>query len=185
MAKKPQILNVKRVAKTRLFEVETVDLAFSNGVLTQYERLKSSFAGAVLAVPMLNAETVLLIREYAVGVEGYELALPKGRLELGETPLQAADREMMEEIGYGSRQLTLLKSLTTAPGYSGQKTFIVLAEALYEKRLPGDEPEEIEVVPWPLAELEALIERDDCTEARSIAALFMVREWLNNRVDGE
>jgi len=181
MAKKPQILNVTTVAKTRLFEVEAVDLEFSNGVTTQYERLQTNSAGAVLAVPMLDAETVLLIREYAAGVDRYELALPKGRLEQNETALLAADREMMEEVGYGARQLTLLKTFTSAPGYSSQKTYIVLAEELYEKRLPGDEPEEIEVVPWRLSELDALLQRDDCSEARSIAALYMVRDLLMKR----
>ncbi|MDZ4262892.1 MAG: ADP compounds hydrolase NudE, partial [Pseudomonadota bacterium] len=42
-----------------------------------------------------------------------------------------------------------------------------------------DEPEEMEVVPWKLSQLAALLHRDDCTEARSIAALFMVRELLS------
>ncbi len=181
MPKKPQILNVKTVAKTRLFKVEALDLEFSNGVLVQYERLKTSSYGAVLAVPMIDDETVLLIREYAAGVDRYELALPKGRIEAGEDVLDAASREMMEEVGYGAGQLTLLKTLTSAPGYSSQQTHIVLAEALYERRLPGDEPEEIEVVRWPVAKLDELFQRDDCTEARSIAALYMVRDLLAKR----
>jgi ADP-ribose diphosphatase len=54
----------------------------------------------------------------------------------------------------------------------------VLAEDLYPDRLEGDEPEEIEVVPWPLADIASLLQMEDCTEARSIAALYMVRERL-------
>jgi len=181
MPKKPQILNVKTVAKTRLFKVEALDLKFSNGVAVQYERLKTSSYGAVLAVPMIDDETVLLIREYAAGVDRYELALPKGRIEAGEDVLGAANREMMEEVGYGARQLTLLKALTSAPGYSSQQTHVVLAEALYEQRLPGDEPEEIEVVPWQLSKLDELFQRDDCTEARSIVALYMARDLIAKR----
>jgi len=181
MAKKPQILNVKTVAKTRLFQVEALDLEFSNGVAVQYERLKTSSSGAVLAVPMIDDETVLLIREYAAGVDRYELALPKGRIEQDEDVLVAANREMMEEVGYGAKQLTLLKTLTSAPGYSSQKTHVVLAEALFEQQLPGDEPELIEVVPWQLSKLDELLLRDDCSEARSIAALYMVRELLISR----
>ncbi len=181
MPKKPQILNVQTVAKTRLFQVEALDLAFSNGVCVQYERLKASSSGAVLAVPMIDNETVLLIREYAAGVDRYELALPKGRIEADEDVLDAANREMMEEVGYGARQLTLLKGLTSAPGYSSQQTHVVLAELLYEQRLPGDEPEVIEVVPWQISKLDELLRRDDCTEARSIAALYMVRDLLAKR----
>ena len=130
---------------------------------------------------MLDPETVLLIREYAAAVERYELALPKGRMEEGESVVDAADREIMEEIGYGARKMTLLKSVTLAPGYFNHATHMVLAEDLYPARLEGDEPEAIEVVPWPLARLGELLAHEECTEARSIAALYMVRDILRAR----
>jgi ADP-ribose diphosphatase len=177
---KPRIVAIETIAKTRLFRVESVDLCFSNGVETRYERLKNGKFGAVLIAPLLDRETVLLIREYAVGTERYELALPKGRIEAGEELLAAANRELMEEVGYGARRLTYLTSLTVAPGYMGHTTHVVLAEELYEERRLGDEPEEIEVVPWRLMELPSLLAREDCTEARSIAALFMVKERMDN-----
>ena len=81
-------------------------------------------------------------------------------------------------MGYGANRLRLLSSLTLAPGYFGHITHIVLAEDLFEQKLSGDEPEEIEVVPWQLSRLKELLEQEECTEARSIAALFMVRELL-------
>jgi ADP-ribose diphosphatase len=179
MPKKPTILGTRTLAQTRIFHIQEVDLRFSNGVETRYERLVSPPSGAVLVVPMLDAQTVLLIREYGVGAERYELGLPKGRIEPGEDPLAAANREIMEEIGYGANRLELLTSLTMAPGYVGHTTHVVLAQELYEERRPGDEPEAIEVVPWSLARLPQLLAREDCTEARSIAALFMTRERLS------
>lgn len=179
MREKPKILNTLMVAKTRLFHVEQVDLEFSNGVVTQYERLCSISKGAVLIVPMQTRDTVLLIREYAAGVHRYELALPKGRIEANEDLLDAANRELMEEVGYAARSLRHMTSFTVAPGYFGHVTHIVLAQDLYAQKSEGDEPEEIEVVPWRLSELDALLARDDCTEARSIAALFMARDLMN------
>lgn len=178
MRKKPDILGITTVARSRLFHIEQVELRFTNGVEVSYERLKSTSAGAVLVVPVLDADTVLLIREYAAGVHRYELGLPKGRVEVGEDVLDAANRELMEEIGYAARKLQHLTALTLAPGYLGHHTQIVLAQELYESRAVGDEPEEIEVVPWRLSQLNELVAREDCTEARSIAALFMVRELL-------
>ena len=178
MSKKPRILSAQTVARTRLFHVEEVGLEFTNGTVVHYERLNASPYGAVLVVPMLDDDTVLLIREYAAGVHRYELGLPKGLIEVGETLLEAANRELMEEVGYGARDLRHITSLTLAPGYFGHVTHVVFARDLYEQRHPGDEPEEIEVVPWRMSELKNLVAQDDCTEARSIAALYMVRDLL-------
>lgn len=178
MSPKPIITGTSTVARTRLFHVEQVELRFSNGREVSYERLKSRSAGAVLVVPMLDPETVLLIREYGAGVERYELALPKGRVEDGEKIEDAANREIQEEVGYAARRLTFLKSLSLAPGYFSHSTHIVLAEDLYPARLEGDEPEALEVVPWSINDIGKLVEHDECTEARSIAALYLVRDRL-------
>src|SRR5690606_33657140 len=134
--------------------------------------------GAVLVIPMLDDDTVLMIREYAAGVQRYELALPKGRIEAGEPAEEAANRELMEEVGYGARRVRTIASVTVAPGYLSHVTHLILAQDLYEKRLPGDEPEEIEVVPWSLRDIDGLLACEDCTEARSIAALYMTRDLL-------
>ena len=162
------------------YRMERLDLEFDNGERRRYERLHGRGHGAVIVVPLLDDDTVLLVREYAAGVHRYELGLVKGRIDAGETPLQAADRELKEEAGYGARSLQVLRSLSLAPSYMSQQTHMVLARDLYPERLPGDEPEELEVVPWKLARLHELILRDDFSEGRSIAALFIAREWLQH-----
>ncbi|WP_045728047.1 MULTISPECIES: ADP compounds hydrolase NudE [unclassified Xanthomonas] len=158
--------------------VEELDLEFSNGERRVFHRLQASGHGAVVVVPMLDPQTVLLVREYAAGVHRYELGLVKGRIDAGETPLQAADRELKEEAGYGARQLRVLRAMTLAPTYMTHQSWLVLAQELYPEKLAGDEPEELEVVPWKLAELDRLMLREDFSEGRSLAALFIAREWL-------
>jgi ADP-ribose diphosphatase len=184
MREKPRIISSETVATTRIFRIEQLDLRFSNGVCVSYERLQSGSGGAVLVIPMVDNDTVLLIREYAAGMHRYELALPKGRIEEGENLLEAANRERMEEVGQGARRLRHISSVTIAPGYIGHVTHLVLAQDLYEQRIAGDEPEELEVVPWQLSRLNELIACEDCTEARSIAALFMARELLTEEAKG-
>lgn len=179
MAKQPTIHRVKTLAESRLFSIEALELEFSNGQAVEYERLRSRGAGAVLVVPMLDEHTVLMIHEWAAGTERYELGLPKGRMEPGEAILDAANRELKEEIGYGAQRLTHLTTLTLAPGYMGHSTHIVLAQQLYEERLPGDEPEPIEVTPWQLNDIPGLLARDDFSEARSLAALFLTQQHLS------
>lgn len=179
MKKRPQFNYCKDVAKTRLFRVQEIELTFSNGEVRTYERLASGSTPAVIIIPMLDEKTVLLIEEYGVGVENYELGLPKGKVDKGEDLLDAANRELQEEVGYAAKKLTLLKSLTQSPGYMMHRTQIVLAQDLYPKTLEGDEPEPLGVVKMPLDELDEWVARSDLSEARSIASLYMIKAMLN------
>lgn len=160
------------------FKIQELDLEFSNGERRTYQRMETRGLGAVIIVPMQDEHTVLLAREYAAGLHHYEIGLPKGRREKGETIVQTAQREMKEEIGYGANELTELTSLSLAPGYMTHVTHVVLARDLYREKLEGDEPEEIEVVPWPISDLARLTARADCTEGRTIAALYIARDFL-------
>ena len=178
MPQRPKILKRQIVAQSRIFRVEGLELQFSNGERRQYERLLGGSRGSVLVVPMLDDDTVLLIREYSTGSHDYQLGLPKGRIEDGEDPLQAADREIREEVGYGASDLRLLRTVSIVPSYIQHQTHVILARDLFPDRQPGDEPEPIEVVPWKLSDWRELMAQPDLTEARSIAALYMTREFL-------
>jgi len=183
MEKKPTIHNTKIVASSQLINIEAVDLEFSNGEKRVYERIASRGNGAVLIIPIransAGDDEILLIREYCVGTERYELGFPKGKVEAGEEILHAANREIMEEVGYQAEKLTVLKKLSLAPSYMGHLTHIVLAEDLSERREEGDEPEELEVVPWKVSEIDALLERDDFAEGRSVAALYLMKYYFS------
>ncbi|MCE9687835.1 ADP compounds hydrolase NudE [Shewanella sp. AS16] len=175
--RKPEILHTEIVAKSRLFQIEQVHLRFSNDVERYYERMKGGGRGAVMIVPVHEGQ-LLLAREYAAGTHNYELGFPKGLIDPGELPCDAANRELQEEIGFGARSLTLLKELSLAPGYFASKMQIFLAEDLYESRLEGDEPEPIEVVPWSLSEWRTLLDEVDFSESRSVSALFLAQKHL-------
>lgn len=178
MAKLPEILKQTVIARSRFFAVEEIELKFSNGEHRTYERLLAGASSAVMVVAVHEDGTVLLIREYGAGVHAHELGLPKGLVEANETLEQGALRELQEETGFAARSLRILKTMTLSPGYMGHRLTVVLARDLYCSRLEGDEPEPIEVVPMPLASLEEWVWREDLTEARSIAALYLVRDIL-------
>ena len=183
MSKKPIILNKTTIATTRIFHIESLDIQFSNGEIRNYERLaRKTNGGAVLIVPMLDNETVLLIKEYSAGVHRYEIGLPKGKVDPDETFLDAANRELKEEIGFGARKLHHLSTFSLAPSYLEHTTEIIIAQDLYLDKLTGDEPEELEVIPWKINKINELVANEICTEARSIAALFMTLEYLRKHL---
>ena len=179
--KAPQVTECKVVAKSRLFRIEQMDITFANGEKVEYERLKGSSRGGVLVVALKDENTLYMVREYSAGVERYELMFPKGRIETDEPVEDAANRELQEEIGFAARKLTHIKSMTLAPGYISHQTHIVLAEDLYPARLMGDEPEPPEVVLWGLDKIDELAMQEDVTEARTIAAAYIVKSLLEQR----
>jgi len=175
----PRILDSRWRAPGETFKIQELDLEFSNGERRTYQRMSPRGLGAVIIVPMKDEHIVLLAREYAAGLHQYEIGLPKGRLEKGESVLAGAQREMKEEIGFGAKRLEILTTLSLAPGYMTHITHIVLARDLYPEKLEGDEPEELEVIPWPIADLRTLTAREDCTEGRTIAALYIARDFMD------
>ncbi len=112
----PKILKVVTVACLRLFHVESVDLEFSNEERRVYERMRPSLREAVIIVPVIG-DHLLLIREYAVGTESHELGFPKGLIDLGKKILEAANRELMEEVGFGAKRFDFLSKLKMALSY--------------------------------------------------------------------
>jgi ADP-ribose diphosphatase len=176
--KLPKLIGKKTLAETRVFTIEQLQLQFGNGIEVEYERIYTPPPGAVLIVPQLDHETIVLIREYCAGSQRYEIAFPKGRVEEGETLESSANREIMEEIGFGARKLEHVKSVTVSPGYMSSQTHIVYATDLYQQKRDGDEPEPIEVLYWNLNKLDDLIRCEEFTEARSIAALYLLENRL-------
>jgi len=175
----PEINGQKQVAKSRLFAIEQLELTFSNGEERQYERMVGSGNGAVMIVPMLDANTLLLVREYCAGTHSYELGFPKGLIDPGEVPEQAANRELQEEIFYGSKKLQFLSQVMMAPAFFNAKMDIFIASELYPSTLEGDEPEPLEVVSWPIKDYKTLLQQPDFQEARSIAALMLLVDYLS------
>ncbi len=175
MNKKPEITAVRQIAQTKLFNIEEIDLLFSNGIKACYERIKgSSGGGGVFVIPVME-DGFFLIHEYSVGVDRYELMFPKGKIEKNEPPEEAANRELQEEVGYAAKKLRYLKAMTLAPGYLGHCTHIILATDLYPSLLEGDEPEPLVVEKFSFDQIDELVWRDDITEGRTIASLYLLK----------
>ncbi len=178
LKKPPEILHIHLATQTRQFSVEQVALRFSNGAEVDYERLSGTGRGAVLVMPILNTDALLMIREYCVGTERYELGFVKGKIDADEAPADTVQRELREEIGYGADNVKHLKTVSLTPGYSSYQTHLFLATGLFEEKLQGDEPEELEIVRWPLSDLMKLLKQDDFSDARSQLAVYLLNDHL-------
>ena len=129
--------------------------------------------GAVVIVPVLDAQRVCLIHNFRGAAGQTLIELPAGTLEPGESPLQTAARELREETGYTAENLVELTVFYMSPGILNERMHLILATDLS----PGDpsrqDNEEIDnlIVTWD----EALQMATDgrIQDAKSLVGLFM------------
>ena len=164
----PAILSKRREKVSNFFTVEQLDLQFSNNKKMTYERLA-------------GGRDFYLTSEYACGFERYELGFVKGKIDKGEAPKEACNRELKEEIGFGAKTVRTLKNeMTVAPGMLQLKMYTFLCMDLYPMQLEGDEPEPINIIKVSPREAKDLIFDIDSplTEARAIASLTLAMNKL-------
>ena len=141
---------------------------------TEVTREKVWHPGAV-GILALDDSHVWLTRQprEAVGAQA-SLEIPAGKLDVpGEGPLETGKRELAEEIGKRAESWDEIFSFYTSPGFSDERVWIYLATDLSDSGpAAADEDERIEIVPWPLGELDAAIA--ECEDSKSLIALL----WL-------
>ena len=175
MGDKPKVLGITKGGQSQRFHVEHVQLQFSNGEERVFERVRSHIGetiNVVMAIPLLSDNTMLLVREYGVGLEQYHIGFPKGLIDFGEQPVDAINRELMEEIHYGARKIDPLMTLAPSPAYLDSLMAVFVAQDLYPQQLAGDEPEPLELIEWQLDQADELLKHPEFIDSRSIAALL-------------
>jgi 8-oxo-dGTP pyrophosphatase MutT (NUDIX family) len=133
-----------------------------------------------VGVVAYDERCVYLVRQprEAVGEEAL-LEVPAGKLDTeGETPLETAQRELAEEIGKRAEEWRELKRFYTSPGFADEEVQLFYATGLSDAEAEVDaaDEERIEVVEWPLADLDAAI--DECGDSKSLIGLLLLREML-------
>jgi 8-oxo-dGTP pyrophosphatase MutT (NUDIX family) len=160
----------------RLNRVRVDRFRYDDGEESEREIVEHPGAAGIVAH---DGETLYLVRQprEAVGDDAL-LELPAGKLdEEGEKPLDTAQRELAEEIGKGARTWQHLTSFYTSPGFTNEECHLFMATDLYDETADTDEQERIEIVEWPLADLDAAIR--DCRDGKTLIGLLWLRAFLN------
>ena len=171
-------LGGETVYSGRLVEVRVERFRHADGELVSREIVRHRGAVGVVAH---DDEVVWLVRQprEAVGEERL-LEIPAGRLDIdGEGPAEAAGRELAEEIGRGARSWEPILSYYSSAGFSDERVHLFCATDLYEESASSGENERIEVVRWPLAQLERAIE--ECRDAKTLIGLLWLARRLGSR----
>lgn len=129
-------------------------------------------ADAVVILPLLDPETVVLIRNERFAVDQTLWELPAGTLEAGEDLAVCAGRELAEETGYEAKAMERLLSFYPSPGFCTEKLTAFRATGLTFRGQDLDETERITVEPTPLAEALAMVKDNRIRDAKTIATLL-------------
>jgi ADP-ribose pyrophosphatase len=129
--------------------------------------------GAVVVLPLLDADTVVLIKQRRYAIDRELLELPAGTLEKGEPPMNCAGRELLEETGYLAGRIQALGNFFSSPGILTEKMYAYVAYDLERKQQKLDDGEEIELLKVGFTEAVAMIRTGEIADAKSIATLLM------------
>jgi ADP-ribose pyrophosphatase len=167
-------LGGETIHEGHVITVRTERFRYADGEEVERDVVRHDGAVAVVAHDGEAVYLVLQPRE-AVG-EASVLELPAGRLDKeGESPLEAAKRELAEEIGKAATEWRVVASFYTSPGFTDERVTVYAATDLSEAQAESDEEERIEIVPWPLQRLDEAIA--DCQDSKSlIGLLWLARE---------
>ena len=130
--------------------------------------------GAVVIIPLLDDDTVIMERQfrYPLGRHFYEL--PAGKIEQGEDPLETAKRELKEECGYTAQRWQRLTTLHPCIGYSNEAIELYIARDLTYVGHALDEGEFLEVIRLPIAQALEWAKSGRITDVKAVAGLL----WL-------
>ena len=162
----------KTVYEGRQIAVRIDEFRHDDGETVEREVVDHPGAVGILAT---DEESIYLVRQprEAVG-EPSLLEIPAGKLDVeGETRLECAQRELAEEVGMTARSWSELKRFYISPGFSDEEVTLFLATGL--EPIPDHEPdpeERIEVIAWPLSELDRAI--GECADSKSLIGLLLL-----------
>jgi len=132
-------------------------------------------------IPIIDNLDILLVSQYRHAAGKTLLEIPAGKIEIGETPRQAALREMAEEIGYIGKLVPLLK-MYLAPGYDTELMYVYLARDLKRiARATRDDDENIRIKRVSLTSAIEKCINGQLEDSKSIAAVLAYARIINSR----
>jgi ADP-ribose pyrophosphatase len=162
--------------KGNVFDLVSEKITLPNGKTTHMDIIRHPGASAIL--PMIDKNTVILLKQYrhAIGSDIWEI--PAGTLEKNETPDACAKRELIEETGYLATKWKELGKIIPVPGYSDELIHIFLASHLLPAQQDMDTNEVIEVHNIKFSTALKMIYNGEINDGKTVCGLLLAAAYL-------
>lgn len=167
--------HIKRVGrelkyKGSILNIYADSIKLPNGSVEQWDHIDHKSAAAV--VPVLPDGRIILVRQFRNSLDRYTLEIPAGGIELGESTMAAATRELEEETGYKSDTVESLINIVTAIAYCNEVVDIYVAKNLVKSEQHLDDGEDIDVEIYTIEELQNMIFTGVIMDSKTISAVL-------------
>ena len=171
-----ELIKSETLLQGRAFKIRRDLLKTPDGRETKFEIIEHG--GSVIIIPIDADGNMLFVRQYRHAAGMDLLELPAGTRDNDEPFEDCAAREIREETGMEAGKLKKVGEFYLAPGYSTEFMVVYLATDLKHNPLEADDDEFLELVKIPVEEAIQRAERGEIPDAKSLAALLLVRTYL-------
>ncbi len=178
---KAKLISSRTVYRGPAFWVTTDHVLEPGGIRVRRDIVHHSGSVVVLAVDDSGSTPrVLLERQYRHAANDYLWELPAGRIDAGEKPLPAAQRELLEETGYTASSWRRIFTFYASPGFVAETMSVYLATGLSAGTAQPEADEVIHKRMVPLSSALRMVLNGTIRDAKTISSIL----WLDHQVRG-
>lgn len=162
----------EQIFSGNIIDLQVDDVLLPNGKEAKREMIKHP--GAVAVIPITEDNKIIFVEQYRKPLEKPLVEIPAGKLEPNENPLAAAVRELEEETGYTTNDLSFVTSFYTSPGFADEIIHIYITDQLRKLENPpkGDDDEFVEVIELTLEEAKQYVIDERIHDAKTNYAIL-------------
>lgn len=178
-------LEEKTISVDKIYDGKIIDVTREKVLLeneSEAYREVVHHSGGVCILPINSKGEVLFVRQFRYPFKEVLLEIPAGKREQGEDPKECGIRELREEVGATSDNITFLGKLYPTVAYDTEVIYMYMARSLSFGEQNLDDDEFLDVVKIPLDKAYEMVLNDDIPDAKTQIAILKAWAALKNNL---